>query len=266
MTRSGLQASQVLAERYADVVTTLTPEEWASPSRCVGWTVKDLVAHASSNFKAVVEPPAADPTSATPAPLAEQAMEWMVAERRDWSTQQVAAELVEYQGGWLAALSALQDEPTASVEIPMSELGTYSLHSLADAFAFDLACHLYIDLLSPEGPVVRDLPKLDDDTLSPGVGWMLTGLPQMCPAVSGQLTRPLGLRLTGPGGGEWTLEPGESLMQVREKLTGDIAATIESSTWDFMLWGTARTPWRNVVGIQGDADYAASVLDRINII
>jgi hypothetical protein len=33
---------------------------------------------------------------------------------------------------------------------------------------------------------------------------MLTGLPQMCLSVSTVLDRPLGLALTGPGGGRWT--------------------------------------------------------------
>jgi len=44
--RAHLQAA-VEAERraLADVLDTLTPEEWRSPSLCAGWTVQDVVAH-----------------------------------------------------------------------------------------------------------------------------------------------------------------------------------------------------------------------------
>lgn len=38
------------AERVelADLLATLTPEEWAAPSLCVGWSVKDVVVHVIS--------------------------------------------------------------------------------------------------------------------------------------------------------------------------------------------------------------------------
>lgn len=32
-------------ERFADLLTTLRPEEWTTPSLAAGWTVKDVVAH-----------------------------------------------------------------------------------------------------------------------------------------------------------------------------------------------------------------------------
>ena len=59
MDRAHLQAA-VEAERraLADVLDTLTPEEWRSPSLCAGWTVQDVVAHMTltsrlSRFQAV---------------------------------------------------------------------------------------------------------------------------------------------------------------------------------------------------------------------
>lgn len=267
MSQAAVDAVTELSGRFLAVANSLTPEELAMPSACAGWTVQDLIAHASSNFQAVVEPPAASQEGADgPAPRAEDLMSQLVDARRGWTSEQVLGELNEYAPGWLQALQGLQSEPTASVEVPMSELGTYALASLADAFAFDVACHLYVDLLAPTGPVVRDVPPLDDATLAPGIGWMLTGLPQMCPAVTPVLERPLGLVLTGPGVGEWTLVPDPVRLVVVAGLTDDTAAVVESDAFEFMQWGTFRKPWREQVTISGDHEYAARVLDTINII
>jgi hypothetical protein len=172
---------------------------------------------------------------------------------------------VSYWRPAVAALRAMQDEPIASAPVTLSELGTYPLHSLADAFAFDLWCHFYVDLLRPSGAVRRDVPEVEDELLRPGIGWMLTGLPQMCPAASKALDRPLGLYLTGPGGGRWTLQPGDPHLVVTEG-EASAAAVVTSSAVDFVLWGTTRVPWRERVSVDGDSAYAARVLDEINIV
>jgi uncharacterized protein (TIGR03083 family) len=264
MTAIGLRAAEQLAESYAEVVASLTPDEWARPSRCAGWSVQDLVAHTGSNFRILAEPP--DPTAPAPqVETAEQLQDLLVVQRRGWSSAEVAAEFQANVGPALGALAAMQDEPLASSPITLTDLGTYPMHSLADAFAFDLWCHLTVDLLAPTGPVERPRPQATDDVLGPAVGWMLAGLPQMCPSVSTVLDRPLGVRLTGAGGGEWTLLPGEPLLTVAKGLQ-DPVATATSTAADFVLWGTTRTPWRETVEVDGDGEYAGRVLDRMNIV
>jgi uncharacterized protein (TIGR03083 family) len=264
MTAEGLRAATELATSYAEVVASLTPDEWARPSRCAGWSVQDLVAHTGSNFRVLAEP--SDPTAPAPqVETAEQLQELLVEQRRGWSSADVAGEFQKHLGPALGALGALQDEPLAASPITLTDLGTYPMHALADAFAFDLWCHLTVDLLAPTGPVDRPRPQATDDLLGPAVGWMLTGLPQMCPPVSTVLDRPFGVRLTGAGGGEWTLLPGESLLTVVPGLQ-DPVATATSPAADFVLWGTTRTPWRESVEVEGDADYAARVLDRVDIV
>jgi hypothetical protein len=165
----------------------------------------------------------------------------------------------------VGALAAMQDEPLASTPITLTDLGTYPMHALADAFAFDLWCHLTVDLLAPTGPVARPRPEATDDLLGPGIGWMITGLPQMCPSVSKVLDRPMGLRLTGPGGGEWTLMPDEPHLAVVPGLQGPVATATSSAT-DFVLWGTTRAPWRNFARLEGDLRYAERVLDEVDIV
>jgi uncharacterized protein (TIGR03083 family) len=264
MTANGLKAATELAGRYAEVVASLTPDEWARPSRCAGWSVQDLVAHTGSNFRILAEPP--DPTAPAPqVETAEQLQDLLVEQRRGWSSAEVSAEFLEHLGPALGALAALQEDPLAASPITLTDLGTYPMHALADAFAFDLWCHFTVDLLAPTGPVERARPKATDDVLGPAVGWMLTGLPQMCPAVSTVLDRPLGVRLTGVGGGEWTLVPGGPSLTVASGLQNPVA-TATSAAADFVLWGTTRTPWREAVTVDGDRAYAAQVLDRVDIV
>src|SRR3954453_21130951 len=222
MTAEGLTSATELAGRYAEVVRSLTPDKWARPSRCSGWSVQDLVAHTGSNFRVLVEPP--DPSAPAPqVKTAEELQDLLVVQRRGWSSAEVAAEFLEHVGPALGALAAMQEEPLASSPITLTDLGTYPMHALADAFAFDLWCHLTVDLLAPTGPIERPRPELTDDVLGPAIGWMLTGLPQMCPAVSTVLDRPLGVRLTGAGGGEGTPLPGEPLLTVVPGLQDPVA-------------------------------------------
>lgn len=249
------------------VLDGLSPEDWDRPSACAGWTVKDLVAHVTSNQKEVADPtpPPAEPM---PAMKAEEAMEALVAPRKEWTAADVRAEYDRYFEPWLGALAAMQEEPMASMAAPVADLGTYQLHSLANAFAFDHYCHLRVDLLQPTGPIADTLPAATDEEVRPGIEWMLTGMPQMQPGeLAGVVTQPLGLRLTGAGGGEWTINPAgdDGLISVSDGIAG-AAATVTSSAHDFVKWGTKRCDWRDCCTLDGDPSYAAFVLDTLNIV
>ncbi|WP_420450592.1 maleylpyruvate isomerase N-terminal domain-containing protein [Ilumatobacter sp.] len=263
MSRPALESLTRSVDEVKQVITSLTPEEWAMRSGCDGWTVKDLVAHMSSNYKEVVEPsdPPAEPVDLP----AERMMDLLVAPRTDWTNEQVRDEYLEYCDGALAAMGALQEEPAASTVIALADLGSYPMNQLADAYAFDHYCHLRIDLLAPDGPIRRELPPTDDDQLGPAVGWMLTGLPQMQPGLVDQLSGRLRLELTGPGGGAWDLVRGGDDIVV-EAPDGDADATVTSSAHDFVLWGTVRTPWRESCTVTGDEAMAATFLDALNIV
>ena len=39
----------------------------------------------------------------------------------------------------------------------MADLGTYQMHQLTDAYAFDVYCHLRVDVLGPRGPIEREV-------------------------------------------------------------------------------------------------------------
>lgn len=228
--------------------------------------MQDLVAHMSSNWKAVVEPPPAD-SPPPPVTEAERLMDLLVEPRRSWTPDQVLEEYETYAPPALEVLAAMQEEPIASAPMTVVDLGTYQNHQLADAFAFDHYCHLRIDLLAPTGAVERDVPPADDLRLVPAVGWMLAGLPQMCSRDLAFVDRSLVLRLTGPGGAVWTIRPpgGDGLLSVVDGAADD-AATMTSSGHDFVIWGTKRSDWRDVVAIDGDEERAGRFLDALNIV
>ena len=56
MSREGIEALRIAVDEVKSVITTLTDEEWLRPSGCAGWSVRDLVAHMSSNYKETVDP------------------------------------------------------------------------------------------------------------------------------------------------------------------------------------------------------------------
>jgi uncharacterized protein (TIGR03083 family) len=268
MTAQAIEALQLIHQDLKTLLDDMDDADWSLPSACDGWRVQDVFAHVSSNMKETVEPtpPPEDPP---PAMKAEEAMEALVAPRRDWTSLELLAEYDQYYEGWLGAMSAMQEEPTASTVAPLADLGEHPLHLVANAYAFDHYCHLRIDLLDPSGPLTANLPAPTDAMVRPGIEWMLAGMPQMQPdELPPILTQPLRLVLTGPGGGTWTVTPGteDGLFSVDETSAGDVAATVTSSAHDFVSWGTKRSDWRAACTIEGDQNYAEQVLEVINII
>ncbi len=264
------QAVEGLIANHADLQATfegLSADQWQLPSACEGWRVQDVLAHVTSNFAEMVEP-SPPPTEPPPAMTAEQAMEALVAPRKPWSATDLLAEYARTRDGAFAALGAMQDEPMASTEIPLADLGTYPMHWLANAYCFDHYCHLRHDLLAPAGPLADRLAPADDVRVRPGVEWMLAGMPQMCGGALALVVRPVRLELTGAGGGVWTIHPaqGAGLASIEESSATAPTATISSSAHDFVSWGTKRSDWRSACTLRGDADVAAAFLDALNII
>ncbi len=258
-----------LRANHADlqaVLAQVTSEQWDQPSACSGWSVRDVLAHVTSNFKEMIAPSPSEPPP--PGATAEMAMEALVEPRRSWTPEELLAEYEQYREAAFAALAALQEEPLALAPLPVGDLGTYQMHQLADAYCFDHYCHLRHDLLGPAGPLSLEVPEVDDLRLRPGIGWMWAGLPQMCTEAMRVVDRPLTVTLTGPGGGAWTILPADEsgLVSVVEGADPRAAARVTSSAHDFVSWATTRSPWRSMCTVTGDGDYAARVLDAVDII
>lgn len=257
------------AERDAilGIAHSLSEYEWELPSDCAGWTVRDVVAHMAGSLHGVLDPSYMPQGGSLDDP--EAMMELGVAERRDWTTEQIIEEYALATGQALDVFASFQEPPMADTMIPMGKLGTHPMSIVPATFLFDHYCHLRVDLLAPIGPIDRPEPPRDEARLRPTVAWMLAGLPAMCEDELRFVDRPLVLHLDGPGGGTWTIRPpgeGATLVEVTEDAARDAAARVRSTDHDFVIWGTQRRPWRDYVEMSGDTDFAAHVLDGVNII
>ncbi len=266
MSALGIEGLKANHADLAEVLTSLTDDEWAMPSACAGWRVQDVLAHITSNMKMMVNPD--PPTADAPTDVkAEEAAEAMVAPRKAWTATRLMAEYNEYLPSFIGALTSMQDEPMASMVIPLADLGSHPMHILSDVFSFDHYCHLRHDMLGPAGPLTRSLPAADDARVRPGIDWMIAGLPHMCRAELTGADRPWVLELTGAGAGTWTVQPvgADGLVTVLEGREAGVG-TVTSTAHDFVSWGTQRSNWRSSCALTGDSDYLAANLDAINII
>jgi uncharacterized protein (TIGR03083 family) len=255
------------AERHEvlRLARTLTEAEWNAPSDCAGWRVQDVVAHLANTFRMAVDPgslPEAVPgdIEATQAVYAEA--------HREWSPAEVVADYQDMASKAIGMCASFQRPEFADARFPMDNAGHYPLHLLPDAFTFDHFCHLRNDILRPHGPVDRPVPAPDELRVGVTVAWMLVGLPQMSGVPLQRVAvAPIGLRLTGPGGGEWTFHPGQAdgLVTVAEGLLDGVKATVTSSALDFVSWGTRRRPWQDSVRVEGDEALASGILDAIHV-
>jgi hypothetical protein len=178
----------------------------------------------------------------------------------------VLADYEAISGRALDALDGFQSPPLATTVIPIEDAGTYPLHLVANALAFDHFCHLRNDILRPNGPIDRPSPPADELRVGATLEYLLAGLPQMSSTLGGVLDEPVGLRLSGPGGSKWTLTRGGDGVVRVEPLGLATETCIESTAVDFIVWGTRRRPWRDCnVATTGDTEYAAGILDAIHL-
>ena len=263
MSEQGLAALRADRDEVLAVARSLSPEEWAAPSDCEGWRVQDVVNHMANVFRQF-----ADPANATPGiPGQTEASQGAAVDaRRDWTAEQVLADYEDMSTRGIEVLAGLVSGPAADNVVPLDDLGSHPLHRLANALAFDHFCHLRNDILAPNGPVERPAPPVDGLRVGAVLEWLVAGIPQMSPpALAEVLDRPVVLRLTGDGGGTWTLQPG-SPPDVAEGEAAGAAATITSPATEFVVWVTHRRPWRERdVVVDGDEALAAAVLDAVHV-
>lgn len=251
------------------VIRSLNEDEWAAPSDAKGWSVRDVIAHLAWTQKSIVAPWAALPAMRGDI---ERANDRIVERWRALTPAQLVAAYEAWSRRALRLQPAIQSRVLRRLPIPLGGIGTYPAHLvLANGFVFDHWAHLRIDVMAPTGPIARDVAPADEQRMGPIVAWMLNGLPKMCGHGLDWVDRPIGLTLTGPGGGMWVAGPGGANGRVKVSPDPDgraaVAAIVTSPSVELPVWGTRRRPWRTRdVSITGDEDFAARFCDTIHIV
>jgi uncharacterized protein (TIGR03083 family) len=263
MSQTGVAGLQAERDSALEVLKSLTDDEWNQPSACAGWSVRAVVAHMGSVLHGVIDPSQLPDTAGGTEP----AMEIPVAARRDWSIDEVLAEYESFSEQVMTVVTMAQEPPMSETTLPLGDLGTHPMSMFGSMFCFDVYCHLRHDILQPRGPIDRPEPPRDETRVGAVVEWMLAGLPWMSERSLTAVDRPFVLRLTGPGGGEWTVAPGGEggRVLVTQGAATDAVAVITSDAHDFVAWATHRRPWSECVTIEGDERYASAILDAIHI-
>ena len=239
-----------------------TSTDWSLPSACRGWSNGDVLIHLACTLRELSAP------ETLPAPVQddiEATNEVQVAAFRGATIESAFA---DYAAQLPPALAQLQAPELSAETLSLENAGVYPVHLAAESLVFDHFCHLRHDLtMGPDA-----LAPLSDDlcaeALHWAVRWLIAGLPQMSPpALADVITGPVALKLTGPGGGAWTIYPAPGGARRVAVATGVDASTIVGCSGDdFMRWGTKRQPWRKAgVRVRGDEALAEAVLDHIHV-
>jgi uncharacterized protein (TIGR03083 family) len=219
------------------------PDEWKAQSACEGWTVKDVLTHMTTTFQSVVDP-ASLPEVDGSLPFERQLHERALA-LSDLSTDEV---VTRYRDLGKQATDALEGLQALDAPIDVPSLGTYPMHLLANAFAFDAYTHLRADLLKPRGPLVAEAPPATDAHFNASMDWMFAGMPQMSAATLEPITDTINLTIEGPAARTVNVTAGK----VEDGASPGAAATIKTTAADFVLWATKRESPEGLITIEGD--------------
>lgn len=262
MTEEAVESLRADREALLELASTFTPDEWAAPSDCTGWSVQDVVAHMAQVFRQMVDPsslPPGDPSGRT-----ERNQDRYVEAMRSLTPQEV---LEEYRTLGDQALASLDGMQGVDSEVSLGDLGRYPLHMIANAYAFDHYTHIRVDILRPLGPLGREAPPSDELRLQPTLDWMLTGLPQMTPDELTWLDGEVNLDIDGPAGRTVHVAPaGDGRVEVRDGEAPAGVASVHTSSTDFVVWGTRRRDWRTLpVRVEGRTDVGERFCDSVHV-
>ena len=100
MTSQAVEALQKIHIEVEKVINGMNQSDWELQSLCEGWRVQEVFAHMSSNMKEAINPTPPPDTPQEPM-KAEEAMEALVAPRRDWTAQELLDEYAKYLNDWI---------------------------------------------------------------------------------------------------------------------------------------------------------------------
>ena len=248
-------------EAAIELLSALSAEQWGMPSRCPGWTVKDVVAHMAASAHGLFTPWV---LSMMRTKDAERHNDADVVKRQQWAPAKVLHEYVTWTGRAALAHRAMQQPGIKSIPIKLGELGSYPSNLITSAIVFDTYLHMRFDIATALG---LSMTPSQPNTLAVTLEWMMAGLGPMNPSSMSWLDQPVDMELVGPGGGIWTVAPSNGGRVEATETKGTGSVRISCPAEKFPLWATHRMPWRECdLTINGDDDVATRFLDSVRII
>lgn len=237
----------------------LAPADWRMNSRAAGWSIQDVVAHLGAGCHALFTPAA---VALMRGDDIERANDELVARRRDRLPAEVLGEYRRWSQVFAGSTPVLTAAALNRVRVPLAELGRFPVRLVPSAMVFDHHTHLRHDMAPVLG---RAVPAGDANRMAVVLEWMTAVLSNQLRALRpAWLDRPVGLTLSGPGGGVWRVEPGGAVSPGRAE---PAAARITAAAAEFPEWGTGRASWRDRdVTVDGDEDYATRFLDLVKVV
>ncbi len=254
-------------EGLADACYELSDTEWALPTECPGWDVKDQLSHLIGIERTIM----GEPTPAWDGPLGDHVKndfaalnERWIAVRRPFPGATVRAEFVEVTGIRLAQLDALTEEGWSAVGF--SPIGDVPHAQFMEVRVYDSWVHeqdVRLALDRPGGTGNRS-SAISLGRVQAAMGFVV-GKKAACP--EGTAVR---FDVSGPGDDARTFT-----IAVRhgraEPADGEVAPTVSLSMSgvDFVRLGCgradgARLEAEGAIGIEGDAGVGRTVLGSMN--
>jgi uncharacterized protein (TIGR03083 family) len=256
-----LAALRAERQDVLDLCSTLSDDQWQTPSMAEGWLVRDVVAHLGDVSRLLVTPAAVPSMFGNDA---EGTNDKLVAKRASLSPDQVLDEYSRWSSRAAALMTVAGRPPLGVVPIRVANLGWYPMRVVPSMLTFDTYVHLRHDI----APALdAEVPPVSGERLAVVVEWMMAGLEQMNRDTMGWLDRSIGITLTGPGGGTWRVEPGRGgRLRVRSGSVTETDAQITGDVEVFPSWSTTRSSWRDAgLALTGDVDLATRFLDSIDL-
>lgn len=251
----------------ADWVQSANPDSpsWGLDSNCPGWTNGDILIHLACTIRELVEPESLPPPDTT---SIERTNDRQVDAFRVGTVREHLAEYTRLLPGALTVLADLQADTLRDETFDLFDAGVYPVHLCADALVFDHYCHLVHDT-TLAGALPPVPPSLVEPAVAASMRWLVAGIPQMSGApLAAALIGPVGLRISGPGGGAWLLSPPTSEAGPVECTPVEYLpeTTIDTDASDFILWGTKRRSCEScAVALGGDRLLAERVAAAIHV-
>lgn len=267
MTVSAVRALERLGAYVLDLPSRLHEVDWEKPTGCPGWSVHDVLIHLTNTLREVVDPnslPAGVPgdIEATNNRHVEHFRGCTPGQTLEVYRRLLPLALVELEG--------MQSVHSSDVLVDFDNAGKFPAHLVADSLVFDHYCHIRHDLSEPRGLLENVSLPATREFLEPSIAWLMAGLPQMSPPeLSGALTAPVRLFLSGNGGSSWVLSrSADGSIRNERGEDGKVAATIITDADAFILWATKRTTGSDAVplfAIRGDRQLGRTVQQNIHV-